>query len=41
MVLVLMGLFVDLHDDDFYFRMIEMLPFFFKKKRNNKRNEKE
>jgi hypothetical protein len=26
-VLVLMGLFVDLHDDDFYFRMIEMLPF--------------
>jgi hypothetical protein len=24
-------LFVDLHDDDFYFRMIEMLPFFLKK----------
>jgi hypothetical protein len=37
-----MGLFVDLHDDDFYFRMIEMLPFFLKKKgiiKETKRNK--
>jgi hypothetical protein len=35
-----MGLFVDLHDGDFYFRIIEMLPFSLKEKKN-KRNEKE
>jgi hypothetical protein len=32
-VLVSMGLFVDLHDGDFYFRIIEMLPFSLKEKK--------